>query len=68
VLGVTAAVDFHHKVRISAEEIDHVGTYWRLPAKFRAGQTPAPKPKPEPLLDVGRTKAQLASLREFIAV
>jgi hypothetical protein len=68
VLGVTSAVDLHDKVGIRAEEIDHVGTYWRLAAKFRAGETTAPKPEREPLLHFGRTKAELTSLREFIAI
>lgn len=68
VLGVTSAVHFHDKVRIRAEEIDHVGTYWRLAAKIRAAQTPASKPKPKPLLHVGPTETEFASLREFIAI
>jgi hypothetical protein len=68
ILSMASAVELNDEFCVGAVEVGHIWSKGMLPAKLRAGQASASKPKPQSLFHVRRTKSQLAGLSEFIAV
>ena len=59
IVGVLAAIDFHHQPQLAAEKIADVGADRHLPAEFRASALPSAEPAPQASFGFGRIGAQL---------